>query len=215
MELQVVEVWREPIPEDKSFDALILLGDGRLHESQQEHDPLWRGERQFLKTWLSLNKPCLAFCLGHQFLADAFHAKVGPNFMTSVGFVEGHLTHDGREHPLFKGIGPTLSLLKWHNQSIQTPVPHNYLLLATSKECVVEAFTIKGRPHIIGLQCDNHAAHPDDISRWLEEESDWLTQEVLQPGHRSKLLELAEKSFANNQEIFSKLISNFVSLVKG
>jgi GMP synthase (glutamine-hydrolysing) len=111
------------------------------------------------------------------------------------------------EAPLFLEMGSTISLFKWYNQSMKTSVPQNCILLATSSECVVEAFTVKGRPHIVGLQCDNHAAHPDDVRRWMEN---------LPPERISGrvLLDQAEKSFRSNQEMFRKLIANFMLFTK-
>ncbi|MEN8198481.1 MAG: hypothetical protein ABFR63_00275 [Thermodesulfobacteriota bacterium] len=53
-------------------------------------------------------------------------------------------------------------------------MPHNSTLLATSSSCGMEAFTIKGRPHIIGMQCGNHAAQPGDLGKWLEKDFDWF-----------------------------------------
>ena len=213
IELHIVQSLKEPIPESGNYDALILLG-GFLNSAQEEVDSFFEDEKQFLMTWLELDKPCLGFCLGHQVLADTFQAKIGPNFMDSVGFIKGHLTHDGREHPLFKGIESTFPLFKWHSQSIQTPVPHNYILLATSSDCVVEAFSIKGRPHIIGLQCDNHAAHPDDVSEWLESNKNWLSTLSLEQTYGKELLSEAKSSLKANQEMFTKLIKNFISLTK-
>jgi GMP synthase (glutamine-hydrolysing) len=211
IELHVVETWREPIPESSDFDALILLG-GSLDGEQLETGTFFHEEKQFLQGWLALDKPSLGFCLGHQVLIDAFQAKVVDNFMNSVGFIEGYLTHDGREHPLFKGIEPTLSLFKWHRHAIQTSVQQNYILLATSSDCVVEAFTIKGRHHIIGLQCDNHAAHLDDICKWLESDKDLLSNVSSARTFGDKLLREAESSLKTNQEVFTKLIRNFISL---
>lgn len=212
IELHIVPIWKESAPDSAGFDALILLG-GSPNVDQEELYPFLKEEKRFLQAWLALDKPCLAFCLGHQLLADAFQAKVGPNFMTSVGFIEGHLTHDGRKHPLFKGIQTPFPLFKWHGQAIHTPVPHNFILLATSSECVVEAFTIKGRPHIIGLQCDNHAAHPDDVHRWMENDHDWLSRLPPELVSGSALLGQAKKSMKTNRAMFTQLFKNFISLV--
>lgn len=206
IEVHMADSGRKDLPQSSDFDALIVTGrppclnkEGRSHSSEME--------KQFLQAWLELDKPVLAFGSGHRLLAEAFRAGVGPNFMTSAGFVEGFLTHNGRKHPLFVEMGPTISLFKWYNQSMETPVPQNCILLATSSECVVEAFTIKGRPHIIGLQCDNHAAHPDDVRRWMEN---------LPPERISGrvLLDQAEKFLKTNQEIFVKLIANFMLFTK-
>ena len=113
-----------------------------------------------LKKALSSGKPYLGICLGHQLLADSLGAKVGNNFTPSIGFIDGHLTRDGREHPIFKDIPKIMPLFKWHGQAVQPPLPKHLHVLATSSQCEVEAIGLEDRPHIIGLQFDNHAADP-------------------------------------------------------
>lgn len=213
IELQIVKCWKEPIPRGNDFDALILLG-GVVSGFQKESGSLFEKETDFLTKWLLLDKPCLGFCLGHQAILDTFQAKTTPNFVDSIGFIDGHLTHDGRSHPLFKGFDPTFSLFKWHTHSIQTPLPPNCILLATSSDCVVEAFTIKGRPHIIELQFDNHAAHPDDVRSWVQSDKDWLNSLSLGKTYADELLKDAERSLKKNRQLLTKLIRNFMSQIK-
>lgn len=212
VELHIVEIWREPAPDIADYDALILLG-GPSGGGEEDKFPFLGEEKRLLQAWLALDRPCLGFCLGHQLLADAFKAEVSPNFMTSAGFVEGYLTHEGREHPLFRGVDVSIPLFKRHGRTIQTPVPHNFILLATSRECVVEAFTIKGRPHIIGLRCNNYAAHPDDIGRWIENEMNLPGTPFLENDSGSALLQHAKESLGKNERTFTLLMQNFIALI--
>jgi GMP synthase-like glutamine amidotransferase len=211
--LHIVRIWEESPPDIGNYDGLILLG-GPPNVHEEEQYPFLREEKQLIGNWLAGDRPCLGFCLGHQLLADAFGGQIGPNFMASVGFVEGHLTHEGRAHPLFAGMTTPLTLFKWHGQSVQTPVPHNFNLLATSSHCVVEAFSIKGRPHIIGLQCDNHAADPKDVAVWLQEDMSWL--QTVRPDlvSGSVLLQRAEKYCREIEDDFSILLQNFLQMVQ-
>lgn len=214
IDLNVVPIWRESPPDAAEFDALLLLG-GPPNVDEESRFPFLVREKQFIQDWLQMDKPCMGFCLGHQLLADAFKAHVGPNFMPSIGFIEGHLTHEGRNHPLFKGIENPLPLYKWHGQAIQTPVPHNFLPLATSSQCVVESFTIQGRPHIIGLQNDNHAAHPDDVRLWLQSDRKWLERVKPEMVADDSLIKEAEKKLEVHRSMFTKLFKNFISIVQG
>jgi GMP synthase (glutamine-hydrolysing) len=154
--LEVVEVWRQPIPETGTCHGMIVLG-GSPNVDQDEDYPFLRAEKGAIRQILAADKPYLGFCLGHQLLADALGARVGANSCRSVGFIEGRLTEAGRRHPLFRGLPGTLPLFKWHAQAVLTPTPGQVEVLAASPECQVEAISVKGRPHIVGLQFDNHA----------------------------------------------------------
>ncbi|HEB68639.1 MAG TPA: type 1 glutamine amidotransferase [Desulfobulbus sp.] len=210
--LEVIKIYRQAAPDPADFDALLLLG-GPPNVHEENRYPFLREEKRLLKAWLAMNRPCLGFCLGHQLLADALGAEIGRNFMPGTGFIRGYLTHAGSEHPIFKNIKSPLTLFKWHGQSVQTPLPRDLLMLATSSQCVIEAFSVAGRPHIIGLQCDNHAAHPDDVRSWLHHDRKWINS--LPDGEElgSALTDEAEQRLTEMQSTFLQIMNNFVTLV--
>lgn len=212
IELQVVRMWEQAPPDPADFAALILLG-GPDNGTWEQHYPFLGLERRYLMAWLSLDRPCLGFGLGHQLMAQAAGATIGPNFLPGIGFVEGHLTHDGRNHPLFATIDTPLALFKFHSQSVQTPVSPNMLLLATSSQCVVEAFCVKGRPHIIGLQFDNHAAHPRDIERRLQHRDHLRLPLPSQANRIESLYDEAMRCQRTLADDFFRILQNFSGLV--
>ena len=106
--LHIVKVWEQPIPEITSHDGLIVLG-GSPNVDQEKQYPFLHEEKKIIRQAIKTDMPYLGICLGHQLLAEALEAKVGPNFMTSVGFINGYLTHDGRRHPA-SGIQKSASL---------------------------------------------------------------------------------------------------------
>lgn len=173
MKLEVVRVWVEWIPSFTSYDGIVVLG-GAPNMDQETLFPFLVEEKRYIRRAISEDMPFLGFCLGHQLLADALGAKVGPNYRPAIGFVQGHLTHDGRNHPAFAELSTTFPLFKWHSQTVQEPLPKHLVLLATSEQCQVEAFSVSGRPHILGVQFDNHAANPADITEWFEKDRNWL-----------------------------------------
>jgi len=210
--LEVIKIYQQAAPDPADFDALLLLG-GPPNVHQEDLYPFLREEKRLLKAWLAMDRPCLGFCLGHQLLADALGAEVGQNFMPGTGFIQGHLTHSGNEHPIFQDIHSPLTLFKWHSQSVQTPLPRGFLMLATSSQCVIEAFSVAGRPHIIGLQCDNHAAHPDDVRSWLHHDREWICSLVDGNNLSRALPEAAEQQATGMQQVFLQIMNNFVNIV--
>ena len=212
VQLEVIEVWRQPIPDLAPYDALIVLG-GEPNVNQEEKYPFLRAEKAAIRRFIDEDRPYLGFCLGHQLLADALGAKVGANFCQSVGFIEGQVTKEGSQHPLLQRLPQTLPLFKWHAQAILPPVPKHIEVLVTSSECLVEAISVTKRAHIVGLQFDNHAATRVNVGKWLEEDSEWLSYTPnINP---SKVLTDAALLERQVGEQFEILFENFMKLVLG
>lgn len=173
VQFDIVRVWRDWLPDFSNYDGIILLG-GSVNVGAEGQYPFLVEEKRFIKRAVAADKPILGFCLGHQLLADVLGAQVGPNFTPSIGFVQGYFTHDGREHPAFVNLSKSIPFFKWHSQSVCEPLPKHITVLATSVQCQIEAFSLADRPHIVGVQFDNHAAAPEDVARWLENDWQWL-----------------------------------------
>lgn len=211
IKIEVIHAWEEKIPEIKDYMAMIVLGGGP--NVDQEHIyPFLAEEKNLIKKALAQDIPYLGFCLGHQLLADVSGAKVGPNFKSSIGFIPGFLTHEGKSHPAFKGFPQHFPLFKWHSQAIQEPLPNSINILATSAECQVEAISLNGRPHILGLQFDNHAA-PENVKQWLAMDSKWLSSLIDRKIDPAKILADAPKYSNLIGSQFTKLFDNFFRLI--
>jgi GMP synthase (glutamine-hydrolysing) len=212
LKMDIIHVWEEKIPEINDHIALIVLGGGP--NVDQEHIyPFLTEEKKIIKETLARDIPYLGFCLGHQLLADALGAKIGPNFQSSIGYIKGFLTHEGRIHPAFKDLPQHFLLFKWHAQAVQQPLPSQINILATSAECQVEAISLAGRPHILGLQFDNHAADPENVKKWLTMDSKWLSTLKDKTVNSAALLKEAEKHQKIIREEFIKLFDNFFALI--
>ena len=213
IKMDVIHVWEEKIPALNGYTALIVLGGGP--NVDQEHIyPFLTEEKKVIKTALTQDIPYLGFCLGHQLLADALGAKVGPNFQASIGYIKGFLTHEGRVHPVFKDLPQKLPLFKWHAQAVQGPLPGHINILATSSECQIEAISVHERPHILGLQFDNHAANPQDVKEWLTMDSKWLATLKDCAFNPATMVKDAEENQGIIQKQFTRLFDNFLSLIQ-
>ncbi len=206
--LNVVEVWREPIPDIDPYDGLIVLG-GSPNVDQEAQYPFLRAEKKAIRRAIDLNKGYLGFCLGHQLLGDALGAHVGPNFCTSIGFVEGRLTKEGREHPIFGNMPLSLPLCKWHTQAVLPPMPKDVDVLVTSKVCEVEAMSVEGRPHLVGLQFDNHV-NAADLADWVAGDNEFLDSKDI---NTDALLNRARELEGQIACKFEVLFDNYIKMI--
>jgi GMP synthase (glutamine-hydrolysing) len=208
--MDIVEVWREPIPDIRRYDGLIVLGGGPNVDQEKEY-PFLRDEKRAIRRAIKADKAYLGFCLGHQLLAEALGARVGPNYCRSIGFIEGHLTNEGRNHPAFAGIPKSFPLFKWHSQAVLPPLPKEVDVLVTSAVCQVEAISVEDRPYLMGLQFDNQSATVVDARQWLQADETWLSQP---PGvDPAAILRDAADKEALMGEQFEILFRNFIQLI--
>jgi GMP synthase (glutamine-hydrolysing) len=171
--LDVWQAWHQPLPDIDAYDGLIVLG-GTPNVDQEDQYPFLKAEKDLIRQALAVDMPYLGFCLGHQLLADALGAAIGPNFCCSVGFIHGQVTKDGRQHPLLREIPHCMPLFKWHSQAVLPPLSKEIDILVTSPECQIEAISVRGRPHIVGCQFDNYAAAQKDVREWVNGDLQWL-----------------------------------------
>lgn len=209
---RIVEVWRESAADFVDYDALILLG-GDCSYDQEDRFPCLREEKRLVRAWINLNRPCLGFSLGCHLLAETAGATISAGHLPSVGIIDGHITHEGRKHPLLQGLRTPCKLFKWHRYALQSPLPRNMVLLATSKDCMVEACCLEGRPHIVGLQCDNYAGIPGDLGRWLQ-----YGEGLLGSGQRGlvpvdELMAEARELAGAMESDFRLMMRNFVAMI--
>ncbi|MEN8258230.1 MAG: type 1 glutamine amidotransferase [Thermodesulfobacteriota bacterium] len=206
IELCIIKAWESIFPSPATYHGFVFLG-GSAHVHEENRYPFLVPEKKSIEEILTADRPCLGICLGHQLLASVLGAQIGPNFCHSIGVSKAFLTANGRNHPIFKSIESPFPTFKWHAQAVIPPVPRYFHILATSQECQVEAFAIKGRPHIIGIQFDNHAAHPDDAATWYDQDKEWLNSLTPAPIDKKLLharLDLEkDKIMAQFKELFS------------
>jgi GMP synthase (glutamine-hydrolysing) len=87
-------------------------------------------------------------------------------------------------------------------------------ILATSAECQIEAISLEERPHIVGLQFDNHAATPENVKDWLTMDSKWLSSLADKQIDPAAILADAQKNCDAMGKQFAKLFDNFFNLIQ-
>lgn len=147
-------------------DLMIILG-GPISVYDEVHYPFLKEEVEFIRMRLDLKLPTLGICLGAQLIAKACGALVKPLGETEIGFFPISIV-DNAPNTIFNGSHDDMFVLHWHGDTFDLPT--NASLLASSKACVNQAFSI-GK-HIIGLQF-----HLEIDCRYIEQ---WLIGHTLE-----------------------------------
>ena len=140
-DFHIIELQKEDgLPYDLSqIEAVICLG-GPMNVYEEDRYPFLREEDKFIKQVLVRNIPFIGICLGSQLLAKACGAKVSKSPRKEIGFTSVQLTDEGRNAPLFKGLGEEIDVFQWHEDMFA--VPEGAKLLATSRDCPHQAFKV-------------------------------------------------------------------------
>lgn len=101
--------------------------------------------------------PILGICAGHQFMARFFGGEVKPSTVPEFGKIDLMVVEKG--DPLFAGV-PTKSVV-WesHNDEV-TVVPKDFVMLAESENCKVQAMRHKKKLYY-GLQFHPEVEHTE------------------------------------------------------
>ncbi|MEM2875781.1 MAG: gamma-glutamyl-gamma-aminobutyrate hydrolase family protein [Candidatus Bathyarchaeia archaeon] len=123
--------------------SVILSGSTYLLSAQ--------GVRKLFDREISLikiiGKPLLGICHGHQLLALSYGGEVIKMGSRVKGFKSVEVV---KEDPIFEGLSKRFMVWENHREEVRE-TPKDFLLLAISKECKVEAMKHKDYP-LYGLQ---------------------------------------------------------------
>jgi GMP synthase (glutamine-hydrolysing) len=121
VEAQAVELDEgEPVPDWREFDAVLAMG-GPMGAGDEAEHPWLAAEKRLVSEAVEAGRPFLGVCLGVQLLAAALGARVYPAERPEVGLLDVELTPEGREDPLFAGLGRRLVSLQWHGDTFDLP----------------------------------------------------------------------------------------------
>lgn len=103
-----------------------------------------------------LDLPILGICLGHQVMAQAYGAPVGKGTYGGYAAVEIEIVE---ENDILKGIGPRTTVWASHADEVCL-LPPDFIKLARSKICEVEAMKHKTKP-LYGVQFHPEVSHTE------------------------------------------------------
>lgn len=140
-----------PTPEHLAgHDALIVGGNG---DALVGDDRPWNEPtKKLLRYAYDNNIPTIAVCYGAQYTAQEFAADgIGNNAVQGIkemkesGTYLVQLTEEGEKDSLFSHISSEFKAQQGHNDSI-VHLPPTAVLLASSKNCPVQAFRFPDKP---------------------------------------------------------------------
>jgi GMP synthase-like glutamine amidotransferase len=153
----------EPLPDWRSFDAVLAMGGPMSVNDEAEH-PWLRDEKALVREAVAAGVPFLGVCLGSQLLASALGASVFANTAGSeVGLLPVERTTAGLADPVLGGLAEPLVTLQWHGDTFDLPAGAE--LLATSPLARNQAFRVGDRAY--GLQFHLEVTE-DQVAEWAE-----------------------------------------------
>lgn len=152
----------EPLPADMSgFDALWVMG-GPMDVWEEDAHPWLAAEKAFIRDAVSgQNMPYLGLCLGHQLLASALGAEVGPG-TPEIGMMP--VTVDEVPLAVFAGLPTEVETLQWHGAEVKS-LPTGAVSVASSPVCAIQAMRLGH--HAVTAQF-HLEIEPDTVANWAE-----------------------------------------------
>jgi GMP synthase-like glutamine amidotransferase len=109
----------DAIPDLGPFELLVVLG-GPMDVWEDDKHPWMKAEKEAIHHWVvTLAKPFLGVCLGHQLLAESTGGTVQPMDMAEIGVMEFTLTTAGLDDPVFSQLPTPLRGLQWHGAEVR------------------------------------------------------------------------------------------------
>ncbi|ALU11966.1 GMP synthase [Ignicoccus islandicus DSM 13165] len=134
-------------PDVNKYDC-IVFGGGPLTMPKDFEKVKW------LKEYLSLGKPVLGICLGHQVLALLNGGTVGPSPKPEYGDVTIYVDD---EDEILRGLGPKFLAWESHNEEVLEEPP-NSVVIAHSDNTRVQALKYLNGP-FYGVQFHPEVQH--------------------------------------------------------
>jgi len=132
----------EPLPEEGSFDGLVVMG-GPMGVSDDDVYDWLAPERTLMAATVTGGMPVLGVCLGAQQLALALGAEVTTGAAPEIGLGQVELTGPGRidlvTGPEYGGLATTtIPCVHWHQDTFS--IPDGAVHLAASRRFPNQAF---------------------------------------------------------------------------
>ena len=110
----------EDVPEAATHDAIVVLGGGQNALADDE-SPWLPKLCSLMRQFSESDRSVMGICLGSQLLARAYNAENIIGGASEFGWREVGLTPEGRDDPLFEGVGTNFRTYQWHSDTFVLP----------------------------------------------------------------------------------------------
>jgi GMP synthase (glutamine-hydrolysing) len=145
----------EPLPDWRSFDAILVMGGPMSVNDEREH-PWLVEEKRAVGDAVRAGVPVLGVCLGSQLLASALGARVYPTPRPEIGLLGVELSQEGRRDPVLGALQGPLVTLQWHGDTFD--LPDGAVALASSPLVPNQAFRYGERAYGVQFHLEATAA---------------------------------------------------------
>lgn len=157
--LNIVDEKKPDLPDFKDISGVVIMG-GPMGALDFEKHPGLKTEAKLVRASISVGKPILGICLGHQIIATALGGKLTSNAVEEIGFAPIKRLD---RHDYFSMWSKEVNVLHWHSDVVG--LPEGAQLLARSEKTKVQAFRIASA---LGLQFHLEVT-PAMLEEWLAE----------------------------------------------